>query len=201
MLLIIILLVLIVILSIIVIVLSILYHAEKQRTCLPDNGLTGKGPTDNANYCGKASFGDPRAFGPTIWKSLHIMAQYYPDDPTDEQIKECRKFILSLPWMLPGGGCGKHLQEFIDYNIEHSDSTNKECSGVGKENECLSLNGICKNKRNLILFFVRAHNNVSKHVNPDRKPFTLADAEKLYSNTNMCFHNEVFPSESLKRSK
>ena len=124
--------------------------------------------------------GDPRVFGPIIWQSLHIMAQNYPDEPNSETRQQCQAFIKSLPYMLPCSHCGKHLQEFIN------DYQQKQIP-------------ICDNQASLIKFFVEAHNNVSSHTNPDRKPWTVEEALQTYASKDVCFHNATWGDESLCR--
>ena len=133
-----------------------------------------------AAYCGPASTGDPRVFGPNIWKSLHIMAQNYPTNPNQATIAHCEAFLNGLPYMLPCTDCGFHLEEFIQsYRIMYPI--------IGTDREAL------------VKFFVEAHNNVSEHTNPGRLPWTVQQAKATYSSENVCFHNRVWGEKSLCR--
>ncbi len=131
-------------------------------------------------YCGEAPTGDPRVFGPITWTALHMMGQNYPDEPNEDTIINCKAFVKALPYMLPCSHCGFHLQEFInDYISENPD--------------------FCSNQANLVKFFVEAHNNVSKHTNPEREPWTVEDANKKYNSQDACFHNMVWGDQALCR--
>ena len=182
----------------IVIVLSILYSLEKNNK---SKQSSPKGiDTDSASYCGPIEYDDPRAFGPIIWPALHIMAQYYPENPSDRQIEEAKKFIQSMPWMLPCGQCGSNFIEFTEYNEDNA-GNEAACMGTNEDDRCMTLDEICASKDNMVSFFVRAHNNVSSNVHPEREPFTSADAARLYTETNTCFHNKTFPGKKLDKSR
>ena len=134
----------------------------------------------SSGYCGISSTGDPRVFGPNIWKTLHVMAQNFPDEPNTDTIENCRAFIKSLPYMLPCSQCGYHFKEFTeDYLDKNPDP--------------------CQNQTSLVKFFVDAHNNVSKNTNPTRLPWTVTDATEKYKSENVCFHNTVWGDEELCR--
>jgi hypothetical protein len=139
----------------------------------------------------KTDYDDPRAFGPVIWRALHIMAQYYPENPSERQIDEAKRFIQSMPWMLPCGQCGSNFIEFIQYNEDHTDS----------EESCMKLDDICASKNNMIAFFVNAHNNVTSKISPEKKPFTVEDANRLYTSADMPSHDKIFPGKNLDKSR
>ena len=46
--------------------------------------------------CGKVTTADPRIFGPELWRSLHRIAQNYPEKPSDVAKKHTINFILWL---------------------------------------------------------------------------------------------------------
>ncbi len=66
----------------------------------------------NSTYCGNVTTQDPRVFGPIIWDGLHIMAQNYPDTPSNTTKESCIKLIESIPHMLPCSNCGCDFREF-----------------------------------------------------------------------------------------
>lgn len=58
-------------------------------------------------------------WGPSMWRSIHIIALNYPFNPTDEQRVACRQFFESLQYMLPCSVCQKNFkQKLIDNPIE-----------------------------------------------------------------------------------
>jgi hypothetical protein len=48
-------------------------------------------------------------WGPSAWHLLHTMSFNYPINPTKEDKKHYRNFVLSLKWTLPCGKCRKNL--------------------------------------------------------------------------------------------
>lgn len=121
-------------------------------------------------HCGYFSTHDPRIFGPYLWKAFHIIAYNYPSKPSLETQSHAIDFISSLPFMLPCEHCGYHLQQYL-MNV--------------------NLNIVTQSKTNMIQFFVDAHNNVSSHVHPNRKPFTVEQANKQYSKEFKCIFNKI----------
>lgn len=51
-----------------------------------------------------------KIWGPLIWTYLHLMSFNYPVQPTSEQKKHYRDFVLSLQHTLPCGKCRKNLK-------------------------------------------------------------------------------------------
>ena len=49
-------------------------------------------------------------WGPTQWHMLHTISFNYPVNPTPEQKKQYRNFVLSLQNVLPCGACRKNLK-------------------------------------------------------------------------------------------
>jgi hypothetical protein len=56
--------------------------------------------------CGERSTADPRVWGPEAWRTLHVFAQNYPTDPSQQAIEACANFINALPFMLPSALAG-----------------------------------------------------------------------------------------------
>ena len=48
-------------------------------------------------------------WGPAMWHSLHTISFNYPVNPTSEQKKQYKEFVLSLQHVLPCGACRKNL--------------------------------------------------------------------------------------------
>jgi hypothetical protein len=66
-------------------------------------------------------------WGPAKWHFLHTMSFNYPVQPTDEQKKQYRDFILHLQYVLPCGKCRKNLVEnFKKLPLTMQDMTNRE---------------------------------------------------------------------------
>ena len=118
----------------------------------------------------------PLVFGPILWPALHVIgASYHTPNGTDidgEALEiyrvNARKFIESLPFMLPCGHCGFHLHEFL---------------------QTQNLDEATRTKANFFKFFVDAHNNVTEHVNtikingkllPPKKLWTVEEAREKY---------------------
>ena len=109
-------------------------------------------------------------FGPYLWTSFHIMAVNYPNDPTDITKNAAINFIKSIPWMIPCGNCGYHFKKFI---IEEYLPNLK--NDIGRKYQ-----EITKNKQNMIIFFVEAHNNVTKNTNKVGKLWRIEEAKEFY---------------------
>lgn len=121
---------------------------------------------------------DPRVFGPTVWKALHLMAQNFPTSPNNATQHACSSFLSGLPYMLPCNHCGFHLQQYLGHH------------GAG---------GACDSQLGLVALLVGAHNAVSRVTHPCRAPFTVEDAARLYSTQDVCFHDIVWAEEALVR--
>ena len=147
--------------------------AEPGQTCRVDS-CDGCKPYTGAfapkGYCGNLPTANPRVFGPHVWRTLHTMAQHYPDEPYSWVVDSCNQFVGSLPLMLPCDHCGYHLTQTI-----HMYDGSPPCSGAHA----------------LQAFMVWAHNRVSEHVHPSRKPWTVDDAAQQYDSTHACLHNSI----------
>lgn len=138
--------------------------------------------TRTSIYCGIIPTSDPRVFGPPAWKTFHIFAENYPNNPNKQTQQSCINFIKSIPYMLPCETCGFDFNEFINKYLQS-----------GKE--------INKNRDQLRTFFVEAHNNVSKNVDPNHKTWTLDNIRETYKSENMCIYNETWGSKKLNRTE
>ena len=61
-------------------------------------------------------------WGPSQWHMLHTISFNYPVEPTQEQKKQYRDYVLSLKNVLPCGACRKNLK----MNLEHLPLTMKD---------------------------------------------------------------------------
>lgn len=66
-------------------------------------------------------------WGPSLWHFLHTMSFNYPVEPTREQKKQYRSFILSLEDVLPCKYCRINLKKnFISIPLHYSDMKSRE---------------------------------------------------------------------------
>jgi hypothetical protein len=103
---------------------------------------------------------DPKLWGPHLWAYLHYSASNYPDNPTEEQIKEMMNWLTCLPVTIPCSECSKHYKNYIQQN-----RTN--------------LPAICSTKNNLFRFLVDIHNKVNERYGKPK--LSYEDAWKLYN--------------------
>jgi hypothetical protein len=50
-------------------------------------------------------------WGPGVWHTLHTMSFNYPVNPTDDDKRNYRNFVLNLKYVLPCGKCRKNLRK------------------------------------------------------------------------------------------
>ena len=84
------------------------------------NGLTN-GKTKKKRVFKKGDFysGDgflTSVWGPAIWHSLHTISFNYPVNPSLQDKKNYRDYVLSLQNVLPCGACRKNLKTNLKYN-------------------------------------------------------------------------------------
>lgn len=104
--------------------------------------------------------GDPRIFGPPVWKTLHILAQNYPRLASRDTRRKCKCFLFSLSYLLPCSHCGKHFRSFLRRsNVSHA----------------------IKRRKSLVALLVRAHAVVASHTRPGVPHMSVACATKAYS--------------------
>ena len=110
--------------------------------------------------CPKVKTHNPKIGGPDLWSSLHIMAENYPQVPTNSYINSCKKFLSGLPLMLPCKTCQNNLSYYINnYNLDN----------------------ICRNRQSFSKFLANCHNNVNfklgkPHWNYNSKDYQLVHA-------------------------
>ena len=52
-------------------------------------------------------------WGPILWSSMHILANAYPSNPSDEHKQAAKAFYESLVYLLPCSICQRHYQATI----------------------------------------------------------------------------------------
>jgi mitochondrial FAD-linked sulfhydryl oxidase len=103
---------------------------------------------------------NPTVWGPCLWKFLHVASFNYPVEPSAICKEHTKRFIKSLPMLIPCEVCALHAKAY-----------------VVKHDNCLDR--IVSTRNELAAFYVNFHNEVNKRYN---KPFfTFADAEAMYS--------------------
>jgi hypothetical protein len=180
---------------IILLIIFISKHREFSDKIINLHDEVNTAVKNNGKYCGNVPSDMPQAFGPILWKAFHTIAHNYPDNAKPETSAQCQAFITSLSLMIPCSHCGYHFKKFISENEKNNGNLTKSCSGV-----CQGLPEVCSTKTNIIDFFLRAHNNVSSHVHPEREPFTLEQADAEYSTFNMCVYNDNWFEGELSRN-
>ena len=114
---------------------------------------------------------DPLVWGPTIWPSLHIIAENYPKRASPTHQRACHNFLNGLPWMLPCGECGYH---FRTYEAESkSNNFKKPCLG----------------RQNLRRYFVDAHNQVNLKQRHTKPQWTTQEASQHYAKMPIVINN------------
>jgi len=138
------------------------------------------------NYCGPRSTGDPRVFGPILWKFLHTISMHY--NPERNGVNHCEAFIDSFAPMIPCKHCAWHYNQFL-YGTQNPTPLDPDEPGWDwgeKKDDDVWDNSPCKSTTNLQSFFVEAHNNVGQHVQLNEKSgetrptFQVKDLEELY---------------------
>ena len=137
----------------------------KKRASFMKHHASKKKHTYTKKQCDYVSTVDPRVFGPELWRSLHRIAQNYPDNPSEDTQKHAVAFLESLPYMLPCSHCGCDFLLYLEEN---------------------NLKKMCSSKKNLVKFLVDAHNRVSNHLDPNKKQWTVEEANRVYSKERVC---------------
>ena len=119
----------------------------------------------SGSHCQIVKTYDPRAWGPNKWIFLHMMAENYSEKPSKEEIESMKTYIETIPWILPCKQCGYHFKNFTN-------------------NYCLSLDEICRSRKNLVEFFKDAHNHVN--VMLGKRLYSTSEVYKKYKFTEIC---------------
>lgn len=119
----------------------------------------------SSKSCEKVKTDDPRAWGPYKWIFLHMMAENYLENPSKEEMKTMKTYIETIPNILPCKQCGLHFKDFTN-------------------NYCLSLDEICRSRKNLVEFFKDAHNYVNEMLG--KRLYSTNEVYKKYKYAEVC---------------
>lgn len=155
-------------------------HCTTGPNAACDSCIPWVGKFKPKGYCGPVFSANPRVFGPWLWQTLHVIAEFYPDVPNSATVVACQKFTSSLPLMLPCDHCGYHLNETIHMYTGEP---------------------ICASSRALQTFLVYGHNRVSQNVHPNRTNWTYDQATDHYRETHLCLHNNEVTLGNLSLSR
>lgn len=141
----------------------------KKRNSFMKHHKTKKHQKYKKKGCSYVTTADPRIFGPEMWRTLHRIAQNYPNKPSKETQKNAVAFLESIPYMIPCSHCGCDFLLYLEEN---------------------NLHKVCLSKKNLVEFLVNAHNRVSKNLDPSKKQWTVKEAIKTYSKEKACIEGK-----------
>ena len=105
---------------------------------------------------------EPEKWGPSFWKTFHIIASEYPNQPLDVHKQAVRQLIINIPIYLPCETCKKEAFNYIK---------------IAKSND-YNLNQAVSNKYFLQKFFYDFHNTVNKRLKKPIHP--IWDFNKPY---------------------
>ena len=69
-------------------------YTKKQKTFMKHFKTKKNIKYSKKKKCGYVTTGDPRVFGPELWRSLHRIAQNYPKNPTMDTQKHAISFFV-----------------------------------------------------------------------------------------------------------
>lgn len=121
-------------------------------------------PPKTQNHCSNCSNTnwkkDPKLWGPHLWSYMHYSAANYPNNPTDQEIDDMKKWLCSLPVTIPCNNCSKHYKQYIDKNKYR-------------------LDDICSCRDKLFNFLVDIHNKVN--IRNGKREINYNEARKMYN--------------------
>lgn len=95
-------------------------------------------------------------WGPIMWTSLHTISFNYPVEPSLEEKKHYRDYVLSLQYVLPCGACRKNLtNNFKKYPLQMKYMKNRETFSRYIYNLHEMINKMLKKKSNLTYCDIR----------------------------------------------
>jgi hypothetical protein len=153
-------------------------------------------------------------WGPPFWHTLHTISFNYPVNPTPEQKKQYRNYILSLQNILPCGACRKNLKtnlKHLPLTAKHMESRDTFSRYIYNLHEL--VNRMLKKKSNLSYCDVRERYEHFRARCVDEKPkvFKFSDiktrknkkekgcTEPLYGKKSRCILN-IVPQEEKGQS-
>lgn len=125
-------------------------------------------------------------WGPSFWHSLHTISFNYPVNPTEEQKRQYRNYILSLQNILPCGACRKNLKtNFRHLPLKMSDMKSRDTFSRYIYNLHELVNKMLKKKSNLTYCDVRERYEHFRARCVDEKPKVFKYSEiKTRKNKN-----------------
>jgi hypothetical protein len=110
-------------------------------------------------------------WGPAQWHMLHTISFNYPVNPTEEQKKQYRNYVLSLQNVLPCGACRKNLKTNLrHFPLKMSDMISRETFSKYIYNLHELVNKMLKKKSNLTYCDVRERYEHFRARCVDEKP-------------------------------
>lgn len=106
---------------------------NKQRTHQKTKKYIGKKQGDHQKVFSKKDYSSGDGFltsvwGPPAWFFLHTISFNYPVNPTEEQKKQYKEFILSLQYVLPCRYCRENLKENLKLMPLTHDKLESRCT-------------------------------------------------------------------------
>lgn len=115
--------------------------------------MSSKSPNEGLSTAhGKNS--DPKIWGPSLWKFMHLMADAYPETPNDAHAESAKQFFISLRYLLPCEKCRTHYSSLLDVRPPETQTGQK-----------------------LQEWVLWLHNEINNRVSKS-KPWTLAEVKK-----------------------
>jgi len=117
-------------------------------------------------------------WGPAVWHVLHTISFNYPVNPSLEQKKQYRNYVLSLQNVLPCGACRKNLKtnlKHLPLTMKHMDSRDTFSRYIYNLHEL--VNKMLKKKSNLTYCDVRERYEHFRSRCVDEKPKVFEYAE------------------------
>jgi hypothetical protein len=122
---------------------------------------------------------DSNAWGPKAWYFIDTVVTSYPNNPSSEDIRVFKKFLISLKDILPCEKCRYHYSEFLDKYPLDSD--------------------ILSSRDSLVEWILKCHNNVRRIQN--KSEITLDDFYDYYIKENNLDVKETKEAKETKQSK
>jgi hypothetical protein len=124
-------------------------------------------------------------WGPAQWHMLHTISFNYPVNPTEEQKKHYRDYVLSLQNILPCGACRKNLKTNLKHlPLKMSDMKSRDTFSRYIYNLHELVNKMLKKKSNLSYCDVRERYEHFRSRCVDEKPKVFKYSEiKTRKNT------------------
>lgn len=86
---------------------------------------------------------DPRYWGSKFWFTMHTIAFFYPENPTQDEMAHAKNFFESLKVLLPCPGCASHYSDLL---------------------KSFPIYGAVTSRMNLMIWVNKIHNEVNKRI-------------------------------------